>query len=363
MLLRTPNFYPKFHCIADKCTDTCCIGWEIDIDKNSMERYKNVKGEFGDKLRASIHDGCFALKEGDRCSLLNSCGLCELIINLGEEALCDICREHPRFVEVYGDVMEKGIGLCCEEGARLLLCANSKSKTDNLAPVLEFTEGNINEPEDELPDDAREARDAIFLEREDLFHILEQRNIPLNKRLLMLLEYVTEENFAHESSNKNDSTSSSRHKLQNAWIKLLGKGESYGTEWDKAYERIVQNGWSKEISAKSIFTDEDGAKIVAYMLFRYYAKSLFDGDSLGKVQFAIFFWTILKEFGAELAGSSQFADENDIRKNSTKLDPRITALKLLSKQIEYSDEVMNLLARNFIENEAFSIEAFFKILE
>ena len=29
-----PKYYQQFHCIADKCKHSCCIGWEIDIDKD-----------------------------------------------------------------------------------------------------------------------------------------------------------------------------------------------------------------------------------------------------------------------------------------------------------------------------------------
>ncbi len=44
-----PWFYDKFLCIGDKCTDNCCIGWEIDIDKPAMERFAKVPGEFGER--------------------------------------------------------------------------------------------------------------------------------------------------------------------------------------------------------------------------------------------------------------------------------------------------------------------------
>ena len=28
-----PDYYKDFQCIADKCKDSCCIGWEIMIDR------------------------------------------------------------------------------------------------------------------------------------------------------------------------------------------------------------------------------------------------------------------------------------------------------------------------------------------
>ena len=32
-----PGYYSGFRCIADKCKNNCCIGWEIDIDKESYD--------------------------------------------------------------------------------------------------------------------------------------------------------------------------------------------------------------------------------------------------------------------------------------------------------------------------------------
>ena len=37
MKIYVPDYYSEFSCIADKCSDNCCIGWEIDIDENSLE--------------------------------------------------------------------------------------------------------------------------------------------------------------------------------------------------------------------------------------------------------------------------------------------------------------------------------------
>lgn len=373
MLLRTPDFYKKFHCIADKCTDTCCVGWEIDVDEKTFAKYRATKGEFGDRLRASICDGHFCLLPGDRCPFLDKCGLCEIYKDLGKDALCDICREHPRFVEVYGEIKEQGVGLCCEEGVRLLLEKPSTEK--RAAPVLQFVESEVDDVPDELPDDVREARNQIFHERENMFKILEQREIPLNMRLQALLKYATQvsgievpmnndeicqQKSAVKTANSTADSTANIAKIQQAWIEILGNGESLGPAWDKAYKAICEKSqdtstFTERDSRKSIFNNDDGAKIVAYMLFRYYAKSLFDGDSLGKVQFAIFFWIVLQKFGQELATSSNSGTPG--------IDPRITAVKLLSKQVEYSEEVMDTLAEAFTDDEAFSIEAFFKMLE
>ena len=348
MLLRVPAFYDSFHCIAGQCTDTCCIGWEIDIDETSAKRYAALKGDFGDTLRQNIEDGHFKLLPGDRCPFLRQDGLCDMICHLGESSLCDICREHPRFVEVYGDIMEKGLGLCCEEAARLLLA----SKGTAISPIA-FVEREI----DDIPD---EARDAILAERNHLFKILANHNKPLNERLVEMLDYAIETSGFDDFHA--DSSTTADHDLQieqihKSWINVLGKGESFGPAWDDAYKELAQvsrtldaGNKRKAIDSSSfsqsvgLFTERDGEKIVAYLLFRYYGKSLFDGNSLTKVQFALYFWIMLQKFGNILAG--------------TKID----AIKLLSKQTEYSEEIMAILEQEFIENPAFSALNFKRIL-
>ena len=348
MLLRTPDFYDSFRCIAGKCTDTCCVGWEIDIDDTSAKRYAKVKGEFGEKLRENIEDGHFKLSPGDRCPFLRQDGLCDMICHLGENSLCDICREHPRFVEVYGDIMEKGIGLCCEEGVRLLL----ESKSTATSPIA-FVEREIDDEPDDIPDDALEARNAIFEEREHLFKILADHSKPLNERLIELIDFAVEtsgfedsEQSIHNISTTTDSDRNSKisNNILRSWIDVLGKGESYGPAWDCAYKELVQilHTPDSSIGNVGLFTDSDGEKIIAYLLFRYYEKSLFDGNSLTKVEFAIYFWIMVQKFGTFL----------------TKID----AIKLLSKQTEYSEEIMGILEEEFMENPLFSPENFKRIL-
>ncbi len=120
-----PDYYRDFHCIADRCRHSCCIGWEIDIDDPSLQRFRAVDGPLGEKLHANIDlsptPHFTLLGEAERCPFLNEKNLCELILGLGEDSLCDICRDHPRFRNFYSDRIEIGLGLCCEEAARLLL--------------------------------------------------------------------------------------------------------------------------------------------------------------------------------------------------------------------------------------------------
>ena len=123
MKLYAPKYYKNFKCIADKCEHSCCIGWEIDVDKRTTRKYKSLKQGYGLTILSTISKGKdphFVLDEGERCPHLDKNGLCKIITNLGSDYLCDICREHPRFYN-YTSVSEVGIGLSCPEAARIVL--------------------------------------------------------------------------------------------------------------------------------------------------------------------------------------------------------------------------------------------------
>ena len=71
MKIRVPEYYKDFSCIGGECIDTCCAGWEVDVDKKSSAYYKSVEGTFGDKLRSMLVDypieDRFILQEHGRC--------------------------------------------------------------------------------------------------------------------------------------------------------------------------------------------------------------------------------------------------------------------------------------------------------
>ena len=129
MLLRIPDFYDRFHCIGGKCPDNCCIGWELDIDDDTYEYYRSVKGPFGDRLRANMSGAekssesesvSFRLQVDGRCPFLNAENLCDICLELGPDALCRICTDYPRYSFEWGDAIEKSLTLSCPEAGRLL---------------------------------------------------------------------------------------------------------------------------------------------------------------------------------------------------------------------------------------------------
>lgn len=107
-----PSYYKKFRCVADKCPDTCCAGWEVVVDPPSERRYRAETASIGDKLRDVLtvdEDGDTVFRsEGGRCPFLLGSGLCELYCELGERALCRTCERFPRFECVLGSRREAG---------------------------------------------------------------------------------------------------------------------------------------------------------------------------------------------------------------------------------------------------------------
>lgn len=130
MKLIAPEYYTKFHCIADKCRHSCCVGWGIAIDPDKLVYYRSIEGEFGARLQKGIAEADdaaqFILDDEERCPFLNRTGLCDMITALGEDALCQICRDHPRFRNFYADRTEIGLGLCCEAAGELILSQQEK---------------------------------------------------------------------------------------------------------------------------------------------------------------------------------------------------------------------------------------------
>ncbi len=131
MKLRAPEYYKDFKCIADRCRHSCCIGWEIDIDPATREKYRSTEIE---KSICDSETPHFSLSEQDRCPHLDSRGLCRIILGHGEDFLCEICREHPRFYHSVPSGREVGVGMSCEEACRLIL------SSDNYANFVEVGE-------------------------------------------------------------------------------------------------------------------------------------------------------------------------------------------------------------------------------
>ena len=170
-----PRYYTDFACTAGKCTHSCCMGWEIDIDGETLAYYQSLPKDIGEKILKTIEisdtGASFRLSPDKRCKNLDSHGLCRIYKVLDHEGLCDICREHPRFYH-NTDRAEAGLGAACEAAAALIL--SSDAYADFLC---------IDKEDDSIP---LAADFNARVEREGLYAMLGDRSRPFSARLATL---------------------------------------------------------------------------------------------------------------------------------------------------------------------------------
>lgn len=176
MLYIKPHFYDQFHCIADRCPDTCCAGWQILIDEESLLKYSRISGGFGNRLLTSIdwEEDAFLQYHG-RCSCLNEENLCDLYEELGESYLCRTCRMYPRHIEEYEDVRELSLSLSCPEAAKMILECQ-----EPLRFQTEETEEREPEPDEDFDFLLYSRLNEI---RDILFRIVQNRSEPISVRM------------------------------------------------------------------------------------------------------------------------------------------------------------------------------------
>ena len=178
-----PDYYDEFACIADRCPDTCCAGWQIMIDEDSLEKYERVKGSFGERLEREIdwEEGAFCQKKG-RCCFLNEKNLCDIYGNLGEEALCETCTKYPRHVEEFEDLREYSLSLSCPVAAQMML-------TRKMPVSFLVTE---DEKADELEEEFEDFDLLLFTDLEDareaILAVLQNRQLRIKHRIALVKE-------------------------------------------------------------------------------------------------------------------------------------------------------------------------------
>lgn len=305
------------------------MGWEIDVDEESFQRFQTVEGDFGERLRSSIEtdaDGChhYRLKEGDRCPFLNDDGLCEQILHCGEDILCEICAQHPRFFRTVWDTQEWGVGLACPEAARLLLSQQKLSLTETVTVM-----------EDVFLDWLLDVRDILL-------ETAQNDTISIHERLGLLLDIA---NIAQEQIDWGeldadallpDAPITMACPSQGmAWLEELETLEPIDREWSETLADALNAAEFPEMMED--FADEmaeqawEQENFLVYLLFRYFLKVYDDRDLLYWVKTAV--WMVLTAeilaFGRWLRNGQVFSlgDHEDI-------------LRSLSKEVEYDPDII-----------------------
>lgn len=360
MKLYQPTCWKSFQCTASQCSDNCCIGWEIDIDPDSYARYQALPGDFGEQVRASIQPGetpCFRMN-GERCAMLNGENLCEIYRRLGKEGLCQICHDHPLFTDTFGTRRETGLGLCCEEAARLLF-----AQTEPLTLYATDT------AEPEYPEEVEETLvEQMTALRDHLFRLLHDRTVPINLRLCQLLieaqeaQWIWEEErweemerLFHSEPGRPDAVPMDTRQavsllqewvtrfetfepINDAWTALLGQCKTLLQQPEPEIFAL----WQRFVEAMADRTQEY-EQLMSYFLFRYFLKCVYTGDCRTPVRLAVVSTMMIAWLDAtRFWQTGQFTATD-----------RIQVAGLYSKQMEYSEENWAGLEEALLFDQAF----------
>ena len=302
MKLFAPRYYQQFSCIADRCQHTCCAGWEIDIDEKTAKKYATIQHPYGAVIRDSIEvsDGVphFCLKDGERCPHLDDTGLCRIIREMGEDALCEICREHPRFYHITPDGMEVGLGMACEEACRLILFNGDAREMVQIGQVTQRRPRHLFDTRAD-----RQVLDAI----------LADSSLPYPQRLCRIYTHFGIAPTAHPDQ---------------AWHALLNELEYM----DDAH-RTLFCCYSSDLK----YAQEHASilsRALAYFVFRHCSQTCDTEDFLASLGFCLFCERLLASLLAEHP--------------TDWTDALIDAARILSEELEYSVENTERIKEMFL---------------
>lgn len=298
MKLFAPRYYEKFSCLADRCTHSCCVGWEIDVDTAALGRYGALGGAGEDILSTVDTSGeCahFMLSDNGRCKNLRDDGLCRIICRFGEEYLCDICREHPRFYNLTARGREVGIGASCEAAAALIL------GSDDYTLFLEIGEEN----------DGACAPFSynVCIEREKIYEILADRGIDYDKRLSLIRQ-----SFCVDPAGLSDGE----------WRSLISELEYL----DERSRDLFLSYTDAASVSRSCYAE----RALAYFVYRH------TGDAESSEDFRL-------GLGLALFLERLFAS---ISRGTEKKEELVPLLVRLSEEIEYSQDNLDIIKNEFL---------------
>lgn len=279
MIIEYPSYYEKFRCIGGQCKDTCCAGWEVDVDEDSSAYYRSLKGPFGEKLRTHLCEeegACyFPLTKEGNCPFLQKDHLCEMFITLGEESLCQTCTEYPRYFMDIGNYEQIDLSLSCMELSRIFFTECER---------IEYIRSENDLPGEEISEEEQETLVEVLALRNRSIELLETNEGSFLERMKKVRALVSEaQGFAPTEAD------AERGYLQEdfpALIERMQHFDSLRSEWDtlvEAYAHAVQD--PQLMNALSAFLHQEGdrldawfTKLAVYFIYRYFIDTCLDGD-------------------------------------------------------------------------------------
>jgi lysine-N-methylase len=296
------SYYDKFKCIAEKCSHTCCAGWEMCIDKDSLTAYQSDCSNFSSALKKGINfkKSKFKYDKSKRCAFLNEKGLCEIIINLGEQSLCQVCRDHPRFRSFFDDRVELGLGFCCEQATRIILSFDGK-----IEPKLILDDGK---------EETLALNQKFVLEfREKALDLIQDQNLSINERITNLLSLCSADtNF--KCDKKIIRAFLALERLDKSWTarlkSLKGKPLVRVVEEDLApySEKFIANSLYRHLS-NSEDTMSACARIIAIVVCWWVIQSILTQEKSAKEFDFELVVDVVRAFSAEVEYSQKNLDK------------------------------------------------------
>lgn len=368
-----PDYFDSFKCTADKCPDTCCAGWQIMIDEKSLDRYGRDKSSFCGRLYNGIdwQEGSF-LQYGRRCSMLNDRNLCDLVIEKGEDWLCETCSRYPRHVEEFEGLREWSLSLSCPVAAEIML--------KRTAPVLFYVEED--EQEDPLGEEFEDFDFLLFTQLEDarkvIFDIVQNRRLPIEQRKSIILglaqemqacvdedrlfdmdelirKYASygksEEYIDEEMRNCPIVTGEERFEKICQGFSYLEQLERLREEWTDVLQETKKTLYSKGYEHyRSIYEDflkefgQDGRRreeweiyqenLLLFFLYTYFCGAVYDDWIYSKAAFCIFSASFIQEFVmCRWFLADKYIDMRDF----------VELAYRYAREVEHSDENLNFL--------------------
>ena len=316
MLITKPDYFDRFRCLAGACPDSCCQGWEVQVDEISAACYRALPGSLGDTLRDVLRDvdgeTVMTIVDG-RCPMWRKDGLCRIQAELGESALCQTCREFPRLTHDYGDFAERGLELSCPEAARLILTA---------PPAAAVAEEIPGEGE---ADYDREAMALLKASREQALAILADSARPVGQTLALLLLYGCQAqseldggetaSFSAEEALET-ARSLAKPGLAREMLDFFAELELLTPEWGAMLRTPAPGPWDSRTLA-----------LARYFVQRYWLQAVSDYDLYSRVKFTVLACLLVREVGGDFLRTAQLFSkeiENDADNVDAILDAAYT---------------------------------------
>ena len=358
MLYTIPDYYKEFKCIADKCEDTCCAGWQIVIDKESLQKYKKIRGNFRKRMLKSVNrfSGTFRQDKDKRCAFLNENNLCDLYLAQGEDGFCKTCREYPRHTEEFEGVREITLSLSCPEVARIVM--NRKEPVH----FISYEKDGEEEFDDFDPFLYSVLDDA----RKEMIRLLQYRSLTVSERAVLVLgmahdmqgrmnrrelfdcmtvidKYGTDRALAYvrEYLNRADvkekevglTTDMFSHLyqlelLREEWGVLLDETRDllYGDM--EAYRELRKEFTAYQKGNTEVDVDILLEQLLVYFLFTYFPGAVYDGEIYAKAQLAVYcVWMIWELWMARWVKNEKALD----------LEEMTELVYRFSREVEHSD--------------------------